>query len=150
LLKRTKYLDIISGTPQYVAPEVIMGGVYDGFKADIYSVGVVLYCLVTYNLPFDDQDTQNYYAWVENFHDSLRGEAPPRKFFPKVFLSHDLEDLIMKMLTINPSERISIKGIKKCLWFKKKNFDLGKGSQRSSRRYNSVRLSSWRKSVFGL
>ncbi|HEY6994144.1 MAG TPA: serine/threonine-protein kinase [Xanthobacteraceae bacterium] len=39
------------GTPAYMAPEQVMGNEVDG-RADIYSMGVVLYRLLTANLPF--------------------------------------------------------------------------------------------------
>mmetsp|Transcript_25052 Transcript_25052/g.38881 ORF Transcript_25052/g.38881 Transcript_25052/m.38881 type:complete len:95 (-) Transcript_25052:2929-3213(-) len=42
------------GSPCYAAPELIKGLEYVGSKADIWSAGVVLYCLVCGHLPFED------------------------------------------------------------------------------------------------
>jgi len=42
------------GSPCYAAPELIKGLEYNGQKADLWSAGVVLYCLVCGHLPFED------------------------------------------------------------------------------------------------
>ena len=43
------------GTPQYVAPEIVLQSAYD-YKVDTWAIGVVLFLLVSGNHPFDDAD----------------------------------------------------------------------------------------------
>jgi len=49
----------IIGTPHYMAPEVILGQGYS-FSADYWSLGVILYELVCYSLPFGDDIEETY------------------------------------------------------------------------------------------
>lgn len=51
-----KMLETSCGSPHYASPEIIRGVKYDGAKADIWSTGIILYALLTGNLPFDDEN----------------------------------------------------------------------------------------------
>ncbi|KAG9259766.1 testis-specific serine/threonine-protein kinase 6-like [Astyanax mexicanus] len=56
------------GTLQYTAPEVILGLPYDPMKSDVWSLGVILYEMVTGDLPFD---TTNVRKLLELQHEPL-------------------------------------------------------------------------------
>lgn len=43
---------IYSGTAEFLAPEVLKSGTFDGVKVDIYASGVVLYNMISGQLPY--------------------------------------------------------------------------------------------------
>ncbi|KAL3232199.1 putative serine/threonine-protein kinase [Nakaseomyces bracarensis] len=49
-------LETVCGTTVYMAPEMIQRKPYDGFKIDVWSLGVILYTLLCGCLPFDEDD----------------------------------------------------------------------------------------------
>lgn len=100
-------LETSCGSPHYASPEVIRGEPYNGEKADVWSVGVVLYALLVGRLPFDDPDVPRLLSKVRCGH----FEIPSR-------VHADAADLIRKMLVVNPSQRISVRrqGKKACIY----------------------------------
>eukprot|EP01103_Thecamoeba_quadrilineata_P012369 TRINITY_DN3179_c0_g1_i2.p1 TRINITY_DN3179_c0_g1~~TRINITY_DN3179_c0_g1_i2.p1 ORF type:complete len:305 (-),score=70.61 TRINITY_DN3179_c0_g1_i2:161-1075(-) len=118
LTKKSQKLNLLTGTAQYVAPEVVLAQEYNGFKSDVYSLGVVLFALATNRLPFDDEDGVYYYSWVENFHDLLKNPAP--REMPPVPLSPSLLSLLERVLCMHPEQRLCISKVKKEAWFKTK------------------------------
>ncbi|CAL5085868.1 unnamed protein product [Urochloa decumbens] len=95
------------GSPNYIAPEVLLNKGYDGSMADIWSCGVILYVMLTGNLPFDDQNVVVLYQKI------LKGNA----HIPK-WLSQGAQDMLRKILDPNPITRIDVDGIRAHDWFK--------------------------------
>ena len=60
----------IVGTPEYMAPEQVLGAPVDG-RADLYAAGIMLYRLVTGDLPFTNPDRHEIYE------QQLRRPCPP-------------------------------------------------------------------------
>ncbi len=91
---------IVSGTPQYIAPEQAMGSPDIGPPADIYSFGCVLYELITGNSVFRGKST----VQLLNLHMFV---PPPsaRVSFPDLDVPPALDALISTMLSKDPEER---------------------------------------------
>lgn len=87
----------LSGTPGYMAPEVLLENVPDG-RADIFSLGVVLYEALTSYQPFR---ASSFVATSERVLREI--PSPVTMLNPK--LPPELNRLIAKMLAKNPSER---------------------------------------------
>uniref|UniRef100_UPI00398E6B96 testis-specific serine/threonine-protein kinase 6-like n=1 Tax=Pristiophorus japonicus TaxID=55135 RepID=UPI00398E6B96 len=96
------------GSAAYAAPEVLNYDKYDPFKADIWSLGVVLYLMVTGCMPFDDSDLSK----LKELH------SQSLQFPPSPFLSDCCQSLINIMLTKNPKQRANVSQIIEHKWFK--------------------------------
>jgi len=94
------------GTVHYISPEVAKGDPYVGMASDIWSVGIILYAMVTATLPFDGP---NSVAVLKRI---VRGEFNIPSYVPR-----ELQDLIRLMLTLDPKERIIIPQIKQHPWY---------------------------------
>uniref|UniRef100_A0A1J3K2R4 non-specific serine/threonine protein kinase n=1 Tax=Noccaea caerulescens TaxID=107243 RepID=A0A1J3K2R4_NOCCA len=96
------------GTPAYVAPEVISRKGYDGFKADVWSCGVILFVLLAGYLPFRDSNLMELYKKI--------GKAEFK--FPN-WLAPGAKRLLKRILDPNPNTRISTEKIMRSSWFRK-------------------------------
>ncbi|KAK7127208.1 hypothetical protein R3I94_018404 [Phoxinus phoxinus] len=98
-------LDTFCGSPPYAAPELFQGKKYDGPEVDVWSLGVILYTLVSGSLPFDGQNLKELRERV------LRG-----KYRIPFYMSTDCENLLKKLLVLNPGKRGSLEQIMKDRW----------------------------------
>jgi len=97
------------GSLDYAAPEVFLDKSYDASAADVFSLGVVLFCMVAGLLPF-----RNYER--ETFMDSLDIDDHPQLDLTDLNLAPQLEDLLKKMLAIDPQKRITLEEIENHPW----------------------------------
>jgi tetratricopeptide (TPR) repeat protein len=89
----------ISGTPEYMAPEVISGAP-PSFASDIYAVGIILYELLAYKTPFFAGST------TEILTNHLKALVPTlssrRDYVPK-----ELDAIVAKALAKHPADRFA-------------------------------------------
>ena len=113
-----RVLKSVVGSPFYVAPEVLQARGYDGPKADVWSLGVILYAMLAGNLPFEQELStckrfRLFCKWVRE--QTVKGVRfwndqtveYPQWLFPAKF-SMLAKGLIVAMLHPDPDKRVSV------------------------------------------
>ncbi|KAJ9553232.1 hypothetical protein OSB04_017277 [Centaurea solstitialis] len=102
----------VVGTPDYLAPEILLG-VGHGATADWWSVGVILFELLVGIPPFNAESPEACSLKINSadfqvFANIMNRDIP----WPKVpdEMSHEAYDLINKLLTENPVQRLGVRG----------------------------------------
>ncbi|XP_062319795.1 cGMP-dependent protein kinase 1 isoform X3 [Osmerus eperlanus] len=112
------------GTPEYVAPEIILNKGHD-ISADYWSLGILMFELLTGSPPFSGPDPMKTYNIILRGIDMIE--------FPKK-ITKNAANLIKKLCRDNPSERLGnlkngVKDIQKHKWFEGFNWEgLKKGT----------------------
>ncbi|XP_060950841.1 cGMP-dependent protein kinase 1-like [Limanda limanda] len=112
------------GTPEYVAPEIILNKGHD-VSADYWSLGILMFELLTGSPPFSGPDPMKTYNIILRGIDMIE--------FPKK-VTKNAASLIKKLCRDNPSERLGnlkngVKDIQKHKWFEGFNWEgLKKGT----------------------
>ncbi len=89
---------MITGSPLYMAPEQALGESEPDVRTDIYSLGAVMYFLLTGRPPFDNDNPMK--VLVAHAHDDV---APPSNLRPDI--PADLEQIVLRCLAKKPGER---------------------------------------------
>ena len=100
-----KKLDTFCGSPAFMAPERFLGMPYTGPEVDVWSLGVVLYTMVTGSLPFGGQD-----FW------ELRQRVLSGQYHVPKYLSTNITDLLERMLTLKPIDRGTLDDVGQHAW----------------------------------
>jgi serine/threonine-protein kinase len=90
---------LFMGSPKYMAPEQIKGDKVDG-RTDIYSLGIIMYEMVTGKVPFDRPNSVHIMMAHVN-------EPPPpmRSINPDIQINPPSEELILRCLAKDPDQR---------------------------------------------
>ena len=100
-------LNTCCGSPAYAAPELLINKSYNGCEVDVWSIGIILFTLVSGYLPFQDEEINNILARIRKFDYTV----PPN-------ISLNLKSLIFRILEVEPSDRITIREILSHPWLK--------------------------------
>lgn len=108
LLSSTDMMATACGTPGYVAPEILEGKPYTE-KVDNWSIGVILYILLCGFPPFYDENNAALFAQIK---------AGAFDFSSPYWdgVSESAKDLVRKLLTVDPTKRLTSAEILKHPW----------------------------------
>lgn len=119
--KVTGHLTTRCGTPAFVAPEICKGMPY-GDKVDIWSCGAILFLLLGGYAPFQERDMKELFRKIRaadySFHEKYWGP-----------ISMPAKQLIVNMLTVDPSKRISAADALKSKWMTMSDEEMGPGAK---------------------
>ena len=97
------------GTLSYVAPEVLLQKPY-GKEVDLWSLGIIVYLLLSRVLPFDDEEDK------EIARQTIQ-DAPDFSFEPWDTVTDNAKDLVKKLLQKNRTKRPSLEEALQHPWF---------------------------------
>jgi len=104
--RKDEFLTDSCGSPNYAAPELLHKNCqYEGPEIDVWSCGVILYVLLTNNLPFDEDSIPKLFRVIKKGHYKMPG-----------YFSADAKDLLKGMLEVDRSKRLTIAQVRNHCW----------------------------------
>lgn len=104
-------LDTFCGSPPYAAPELFQDESYVGFPVDVWASGVILYFMVTGNMPFHADTVGKMKTCIV----SGTYRMPD-------FLSAECQSVIVSILQCDPNRRVTMKRIAHEDWLAREKF----------------------------
>ncbi|CEP08128.1 hypothetical protein [Parasitella parasitica] len=110
------------GSLYFAAPELLRASPYRGPEIDIWSLGVVIYVMVTGSVPFDDKSMPGLHEKIK------RGQVA----YP-AHVSPSCRDLLSRIFVINPTKRIILADVLRHEW-------MNQGYNKAIKNYLPLRL----------
>lgn len=98
------FSETFCGSLPYCAPEILQGNAYNAFSTDVWSLGVILFAMVTGEMPFDNSNVRQM-VWAQS-----------NKFLPSNQIASECLALIESMLEPESVKRASIKDVMASKW----------------------------------
>lgn len=95
------------GTPAYMSPEIVKRKQYNGPKADIWALGILMYKIISGRFPFVGSVDQDLFAIITTVQPRISASVPQK-----------LKALILRLLDKNPANRPSAEAILSDEWVK--------------------------------
>jgi len=140
--RRAHVMSTKCGTPYYAAPEIIRGRYYDE-KVDCWSLGVILYWILSRIQPFECfQNLPMIYSKIVSGNYSF-------EFVQFDHISNDAKDLISKLLTLQRGKRLNCQSVVQHQWIQKKIKHESYGVAMNSMPDLDLEMSMYRQSSLG-
>ena len=121
-LDRSTALRECCGSKSYAAPEVLAQRGYDGFAADVWSLGVCLFAMVSGFFPLDEATPKDW-RHAKLLEHQAKGRSTVKSVYgwykrPSDHLTPALVDLLDKMLMMDPARRVSMAEVLEHPWLR--------------------------------
>lgn len=93
------------GSPCYTSPECLSGQPYDGQKSDMWSCGIILFAMVTGQLPWTKKQQKQLFEQIKNADYKI-----------PTYLTAECQDLIKGLMNKNPEERLTAQQVLEHPW----------------------------------
>lgn len=106
ILQNDLMMSTLCGTYYYTPPEVIEEKPYDGRKCDIWSLGVVMFCMASGQLP-----------WEQGSEQAMRERMLEGKIIDVPYVNSDCMRLIKMCIVVDPNQRATADELLDDNWF---------------------------------
>lgn len=136
-------LRLLSGSQNYMAPELHLKSTHLGISVDVFGLGVLLFVMVVGKPPFTRAaKNDSYYSLIctNNYRKFWKAHSsnlnsPTKKF------SEEFQLLVFALLSVEPTQRLSIAEVKSHPWFKEEQLSDEKVLKEMKRRKSILEIS---------